>query len=300
MKIGDIMTRRPLTAAPGTAAAEVRDLLDDARIHHMPILDGDRLLGLWVGGDDGTLALLGPERVAVLDEDRDATEAVTAILRGQSAVLALEEGTPAGLVTGEDVRRLALSALAHGLSHRGHEPVVVRFVGPAGSGKTTLLLRTIALLHECAIGVVKPADDADPVTSLHVAGETPVVETTGADRMSGLQRAIAALGPVRTVFLEDRPGTDHPAVGLGESLLIAVARPHDLAELSSKLIDECGGLLLSSHGSEDDVDAAMGEITALRPDLPVFVVDAEGDPESLVPWARWLRARILPEAVRRG
>ena len=52
----------------------------------------------------------------------------------------------------------------------------------------------------------------------------------------------------------------------------------------------------SSRGASDAAEYAH----ARRPGLPVFVVDAEGDPVSLSRWSRWLRSRILPEAVRRA
>lgn len=266
----------------------------------MPIVDDEGLVGLWVGHDDGTMALLGPEKVAVLSENDDAADAVTAILRGQAAVLAMSEGQPAGVVTGDDVRRLAVAALTHDLDRRAHGPVVVRFVGPAGAGKTTILLRTIALLQECSIGMVRPGAEDASGEPLRVVGDTPVVEDVAADRMSGLIRAIAALGPVRIVFLEDRPGVEKPDWGLGESLLIAVAEPRHVVDLAPDLIRECNALLIVRRDATRAPEDAVAHVGALRPGLPVFVVDAEGDPASLKPWSRWLRSRILPEAVRRG
>ena len=300
MRVDEIMTRRPLTAAPGDSAERVGRLLSEARIHHMPLLDGDRLAGLWIADGDGTVALLGPERVTLLNRDADAQEAVTALLRGQLAVLAVADGQPAGIVTREDVRDLALSALAHGLSHRGRDPIVVRFVGPAASGKTTLLLRTIAALEECDVGLVK-RPEGPGAAGLRVAGGTPVVEEAGADRMSGLRRAIAALGPVRTVFVEGRPGGDVPVWSLGESVLVVVVRADQVDELSDDLVNECGALVIAPHGASPGAsDEAASRVAGTRPDLPVFVVDAEGDPASLGPWVEWLRRRILPEAVRRA
>ncbi len=300
MRVDDIMTRRPLTVGPGTPRADVRDLLADARIHHMPILDGDQLVGLWIGHGDGTIALLGPEKVAVLDEHEDAAEAVSAILRGQAAVIATSDGSPTGMITAEDVQRLAVAALTHDLDRRAHGPVVVRFVGPEGSGKTTLLLRTIASLQECAIGMVRPGAVTGTSEGPRIIDGAPVIEDASADRMSGLRRAITALGPVRVVFLEDRAGTRRPRWGLGESLLIAVAEPHDVARLADDLFEECNALVVVRRDSSRAASDAAEYAEARRAALPIFVVDAEGDPESLRPWSRWLRSRVLPEAVRRA
>lgn len=297
MRVDEIMTRRPLTVGPGRSREDVRELLADARIHHMPIVDGERLVGLWIGHDDGTVAMLGSDEVTILDPTEDAAEAVRAILEGQAAVLALEDGRPAGLVTSDDVRRLALAALTHGLHSRAHAPVVVRFVGPPGSGKTTLLLRTIGLLRECSIGMVRPTRAAgDP----EISADAPVFEDPSADRMSGLMRGIAALGPVRILFLEDRPGVDRPRWGLGESLLVVVSEPDDVSTLSADLISECAALVITQREGGSSAEDAAAEARARRPGMPVFTVDAEGDAEGLREWSRWLRARVLPEAVRRA
>lgn len=297
MRVDEIMTRRPLTVGPDRPREEVQELLADARIHHMPIVDDGRLVGLWIGHDDGTVAMLGSDEVTILDPKEDAAEAVRAILEGQAAVLALEDGSPAGLITSDDVRRLALAALTHGLHARAHAPVVVRFVGPPGSGKTTLLLRTIGLLQECSIGMVRPSRQAgDP----EISADAPVYEDPSADRMSGLMRGIAALGPVRVVFLEDRPGVERPRWGLGESVLVVVSEPDDVSSLSADLISECAALVITLRDGAGSADDAVEQARALRPGMPVFAVDAEGDAARLGEWTRWLRARVLPEAVRRA
>lgn len=49
--VGEVMTRMPVTAAPGDSLERVVGLMERKRIHRIPILDGDRLAGIVTRAD---------------------------------------------------------------------------------------------------------------------------------------------------------------------------------------------------------------------------------------------------------
>lgn len=43
---GDICTREPITATPDTTIEEIATLMTDKRVHHIPVVDGQKLVGM--------------------------------------------------------------------------------------------------------------------------------------------------------------------------------------------------------------------------------------------------------------
>jgi CBS domain-containing protein len=71
LKIGDVMTKRVLTLAPDVDVAEAARLMHDKKIRHVPVVEGDNVLGI-VGIRDVMGALV--ERVwAAHDESAHQT-----------------------------------------------------------------------------------------------------------------------------------------------------------------------------------------------------------------------------------
>lgn len=44
--VGDIFTREVLTVAPDTPVSKVADIMSDKKIHSLPVVDGDKLVGI--------------------------------------------------------------------------------------------------------------------------------------------------------------------------------------------------------------------------------------------------------------
>jgi CBS domain-containing protein len=46
VRIGDVMTRNPVTLAPGDDVLEAARLMGERKIRHLPVLEGENLLGM--------------------------------------------------------------------------------------------------------------------------------------------------------------------------------------------------------------------------------------------------------------
>ncbi len=44
--VGDIFTREVLTVAPDTPVSKIADIMSDKKIHSLPVIDGDNLVGI--------------------------------------------------------------------------------------------------------------------------------------------------------------------------------------------------------------------------------------------------------------
>mgnify|MGYP001827214958 CR=1 FL=1 len=99
MRIADIMTRHPLSVGPDEGEADLQRLAALGRLHHVPLIEDGRLTGMWVLSAGGRLVMVGPEQVHQTSGEADAEEAFEALLAGKEAVLAWEDGAPAGVVT---------------------------------------------------------------------------------------------------------------------------------------------------------------------------------------------------------
>ena len=64
IEVGAVMTRDLITAKPGDRLAEVMDVMTEKRIRHLPVLEGDRLIGIISIGD-----LVNACRIVAEDEN---------------------------------------------------------------------------------------------------------------------------------------------------------------------------------------------------------------------------------------
>ena len=130
MTVRDIMTRHVETASPEETVLEARDRFREGGFRHLPVVDGERLLG--VVSDRDVLRAAGPSLgLSAFDDDEgtevdrtlreimtrdviwaDPTmsveEAADTMLREElSALPVLDEGHLIGIVTTADMLRLA-------------------------------------------------------------------------------------------------------------------------------------------------------------------------------------------------
>ena len=130
MTVRDIMTRHVEAASPDETILDARTRFLDGGFRHLPVTDGDRLLG--VVSDRDVLRIAGPSLGATLfdpdegpgldrtlrhvmtrdlvtaDPTMSVEEAADTMLREEvSALLVLDEGRLVGIVTTADVLRLA-------------------------------------------------------------------------------------------------------------------------------------------------------------------------------------------------
>lgn len=167
MRIADIMTRHPLAVGPDDAEADLQRLAALGRLHHVPLIEDGRLTGMWVVSAEGRLVMVGPEQVHQTNGEADADEAFEALLGGKEAVLAWEDGAPAGVVTRADAMSVIRSALARGIGRRHGRPVVVRLVGPADSARSRTNPRFSFSFNPLPAATITVADErsAEPGSS---------------------------------------------------------------------------------------------------------------------------------------
>ena len=55
-------------------------LMKAGHVHHLPVVEGGLLIGVWKATENGPLVLLGPGKVHETSPDTDAAEAVEALL----------------------------------------------------------------------------------------------------------------------------------------------------------------------------------------------------------------------------
>lgn len=293
MILRQVMRQRLLTAAPHESAAEAARVMGAARVRHMPVVDGDRLLSMWVATEDGGAATIGPEQVYQATPDADALEAIGTIVAGKEAVLVWDGGRPVGILTRADVLELVRRGLAGELQGRALPPVVVRLVGPAGSGKTTLIARTIPLLRRCEVGVIQ-ANPAGGAVAPGLAG-VPVIADPHAHWRKGLRAAVDRLAGVGLILVEDRDSPPQLEAGLGEDAQVLVVAARDLAGLDDASLRQAQALVATGAGDVApgvDVDAALAGIRQRHPPLATFAVATE-DGEGLEAWQGWLEALAL-------
>ena len=162
-----------------------------ADVHHVPVIDGGRVAGVWFATREGPLVLLGPQHVNQTFPEADAEEAMVSLIEDSEAVLVWDGGIPAGIVTAADLRRVVRQALVGGAGRHAPRPVVVVLSGEEGAGKTTLLVRTLALLRGRDLGVVNANAPQDgPVRKLE---GVCAIDAPQAHWRSGLRRAVARL-----------------------------------------------------------------------------------------------------------
>jgi CBS domain-containing protein len=71
VRLGDILTRSPVTVSPDTRISEARDLMAEHKVRRLPVVKGDRLVGILSLGD---LALADASKRAVGEALEDVSE----------------------------------------------------------------------------------------------------------------------------------------------------------------------------------------------------------------------------------
>ncbi len=298
MRVSDVMTRVPLTASPDATAEEVAALAEAAHIHHLPLVDGQEVVGLWLATDEGPTVLISAEKVGRVDASEPAQKAVDQLLGDQEIVLAWEGSEPVGVVTRTDLKRVLDTAMARGYGERHHHtPLVVRFFGGASSGKTTLIMRTIPRLRHWQSGVIEACRPTDQEPDRRQREGQPVVFDERAHYRSVLPQVIGGLGPVDVVFFEDRDRPDVPHDELGESLRVFVVAAGDVAGLDPGDFVDVEAVVISKLDvapDHFDLAAAREMIKAVAPRVEVFGVAAAADQRGLDEWQAWLEKQCLP------
>lgn len=292
MKVRDVMSIEPLTVGTDVPPETARLLMEQGRVHHLPIVDDDHLVGMWVATDRGPVVLLGPDRVREVSPDLTAIEAIQAMM-GEEAVVAMSDGQPVGILTRSDAMQLVRDGLES--AKRNVSPLVVRLVGPAGSGKTTLILRTLAGMTRHRAGAIEanPESPDDRLPSL-VSG-APVTYAPAAHWRKGFRDAIEQMGGLDIILVEDRDGPPEASLGLGEDVQIVVVPVAESGSIHLAGLPDAQAVVLTKPSEVpgfDDV-AERTRLRTLNPNLAVFVVGPAEDDHGLQTWRQWLEARLL-------
>lgn len=293
MTFRDVMRRDPLTVTADTSVEAARRHIQEGGIHHLPVVDGDRLAGLWVAMDSGEFVRLGPERLHAASPDAAAIDVVGMML-GDDTVVAMSEGKPIGILTRTDVLDLVRKGLVARRAE-AHPPLVLRFVGPAGGGKTTLLLKTITGLSRCKVGVIEanpdPPEDRLPA---RVSGAS-VAYAPAAHWRKGFREAIEHMRDVDVILVEDRDQPAAASVGLGEDVQIIVVPAADAGTVDVTSLVDAQAIVVTK--SEDAVGfdgvSLRAWLRSTNPNLAVFVVGLGDDDRGMRTWQTWLDARLL-------
>lgn len=300
MRFDRIMTRRPLVVSPEVPHEEVERLVETARVRHLPLMEDDELVGMWLATEDGPVVLLGPEAVHRTAPGADAEEAIAAILGGREAAVAFDDGRPVGLLTRTDVLGIVRGALARGIGVGAPAAMVVVLTGQAGAGKTTLLMRTIPLLRACEAGVVRAdGPPGTPAARGEIDGVPTITDPAAAFRR-GLGEAVRALGDVQVVLVEDRdrvPGPGSP----GGDVEVVVVPADAVSTLTAAGLREAEAVVVTHIDVAPpgwDPAGAERAVHALHPGIPVFTVATTPDDPGLAAWGDWLLGRVRRRAHR--
>lgn len=296
MRIREVMSARPIVVSDHEPPGDLYRLMEAGRVHHLPVVEGGRLVGVWTATEDGPLVLAGPERVHETDPDVDAAEAVDMLLSGAEVVFVWDAGVPAGILTRSDIQAMMRTALGRGIGRRHPRPCVLRLAGPAGAGKTTLLIRTLPLLGRLDTAIVQ--------ANVAVAGEPAplagarAVDDPQAHWRAGLQRVAERLGDAQLILVEDRDGPIDLSRGIGEDAQVAVIPLADADRLSPEALGDAQALVVTRVDEvTEDTALKLDAVRGRFPAIPVFPVAAGHDDRGLDAWARWIEGQVLS---RRG
>jgi Ni2+-binding GTPase involved in maturation of urease and hydrogenase len=291
MKVRDVMTAHPVLATAREADRErVRQLTEDADVHHIPVVDGDELVAVWAQGTDGSVFLLGGDRVVELPADADAGEAMATLMRDAEVVLVRDEGIPTGILTRADAMAIVRTALGRGVGRRHPQPVVVRIAGARGTGKTSLIMRTLARLSALDAVVLQVNGPTGPAT----AGDAHEVVDPAAHWRAGLGRAVARVEDAQLILLEDRDEDPDLSRGIGEDLQVAVIDATDAGRLpAAHLRDAQAVVLTHADDTEDGAGTAVATCRERFPGVQVFVVGPGADDAGLYEWTRWVARQVM-------
>ena len=296
MKLSDVMARRPLTADRATPRVELDELMETAGVHHLPLLDGELLVGLWVKRPVGPMEFLRPEHVHQAPADSDAVDSIAELLGGREAVIARDDGEVVGLLTRSDAMEVIRRALDRGIGKRRTRAVIVRLCGEKGGGKSTLLLETIPLLSSSKVAVVHRRGGGDSLEPEEKAGATVIVEPR-AHLAGPLARSIQDIDEVDVVFVEDDGEPPTTTSHLPGDYIVLVWPAAGLEDLDAEAVQEADALVVTKLDVAPrglDLESEARRLAGDRTDLEVFAVAAGSDERGLDPWRRWLRRRILP------
>jgi CBS domain-containing protein len=298
MKTRDIMTPRPVTVGPKDRPAEIKRLMEAARVHHLPLVDEGRLVGLWLSTEEGPLVMVGPERVHETTPEADAEDTMAALLGGREAAVVWGEGQePVGVLTRNDALETLRQAFAQGLGRRYLRPVVLRLIGPAGAGKTTLMVRTVEGMGRCQVGVVQANAPATEESGERTIVGASVVDAPNAHWRKGFQEVLKGMGGAQLVVFEDRDSAPVLADrGLGEDLRVLVVPPGDVAGIPDESLSESQALVvtrLDEAPPDFQIARVSEDLRTRHPHLGVFGLAAGHDDRGLTEWLQWLEGQVL-------
>ncbi|MGD9734769.1 MAG: CBS domain-containing protein [Solirubrobacterales bacterium] len=298
MKVREVMTARPVLAtADDDDRGGIRRRMADAGVHHVPVVEDGEVVGVWVQAPDGSVVLLGGDRVAVLSAEAEADEAMAALLDDAEVVIVRDEGVVDGIVTRTDAMAILRSALQGGLGRRDRRPTVIRFVGAGGAGKTTLIMRTLARLPAIdAVVLQTNGPSASPLT-----GEAEVVDRS-AHRRTGLSRALARLQDAQLVLLEDRDDDPDLSHGIGEDVQVAVLTAAEALRFHRGPRRELQAIVVTQadDASADDVASARYACGARFTGVPVFSITSGPAGGDLEDWIGWIERAVAGRRRRQG
>jgi CBS domain-containing protein len=268
----------------------VRRLMEDADVHHVPVVDGDRVVAVWASGEDGSLFLLGADRVVELAPEAEAWEAMAALVRDAEVVLVRDEGLPTGILTRADALAVLRTALGRGVGRRHRRPTVIRVAGARGSGKTTLIMRTLAALPELDAVVLQANEPTGPAE----AGGAREVVDDAAHWRAGLGRAVARLQDAQLILVEDRDEDPDLSRGIGEDVQVAVIGAHEAAGVpAGRLGDAQAIVVTATEGAEAEARDTAAACRGRFPGARVFAVGPGAGDDDLGEWARWVTQQVL-------
>lgn len=294
MNLRDVMSRHPLTVDVAQTREEVEHLLDIGRVHHIPLMDGETLVGLWVATGEG-LELFGPESVLEMQADADATTAIETLAREHEAVLVWEGEQPVGVLTRTNVVELMRLALTHGLGRRAARPIVMRVIGPRDAGKTTLLVRTLPLLRRCEVAVVMTDEEATSGVEEEFE-DARMLRAPEAHWCRALYGWIEKLAEVQLVLIEDTAAL--PALGgaaMDDILVLVVAAGLE-EQIAESVLDRAAAVALTrldAAPASFDLPAARARLQSANPLLAVFGTAALRDDRGLDEWVDWIEQKAL-------
>lgn len=292
MKVRDVMTAHPVLATARDADRDrVRQLMEDADIHHVPVVNGDELVGVWAQGEDGSVFLLGGDRVIELSAEAEADQAMSALMRDAEVVLVRDEGLPSGILTRADALAILRTALGRGVGKRHPQPTVIRVAGARGTGKTTLIMRTLAQLSGLDAVVLQVNEPTGPAS----AGEAREVVNGSAHWRAGLGRAVARLQDAQLILVEDRDEDPDLSRGIGEDVQVAVINALDMGRVPTAHLRDAQAIVLThaEEATSDEAEAAAAACGERFPGVRVFVVGQGAGDDGLAEWARWVHGSVM-------
>ncbi len=300
MRAKDVMTSHPILVSGGVKDREaLRRMMEDADIHHLPIVEDGMLLGVWVATGDGRVVMLGRDRVEEISSDASADAGMRALMGDAEAVLVRDAGLPVGVITRSDVLGIVRTAIGRGIGRRHPRPTVIRIAGPAGAGKTTLIMRSLAHLGQFDAVIVQAnmaaadAEAAEEVASAEAAGVREVVEPAAHWR-SGLERVVGRLADAELILVEDRDGELDLAHGIGEDVQVAVVTARDAATLTASQLADAQAVVVTDAAAlgSDGVAAVVASVLARCQGIEVFVLASVQDDDGLAEWVRWVSMQV--------